>query len=151
MLAAAPPVPGPLSNAFSSAMSVVGGAAQGLANELILVVESQVTPTYTYDPAVPAAAGTSNPAYDAWVQLAKPRVRLLSRSGAEVARYEPAGPPQPEKYLKVTAFFAAVGAVGTGYVLYRGVTSFFGNKAPAPPKANPGRRRRRARSRARAW
>lgn len=109
-----------------------------------IAIESELTPTYSYNPNTPGVP-PGEPGASWWGPVAKPAVTVYGKNGLVLARYAPYGDPAPERWVWVGYVAAGIGVVTTGYILYR---AFAPKKAAAPVvKANPGGRRRRLRAR----
>lgn len=113
--------------------------AQGVLSDVVVDLETQVTPTYRYDPAAPEG----KPGLADWITRAvvKPRVTLRSKStGGMIGQWAPAGPPTLDLFPAV-AVGATVGFGVIGWLVYRGLT----RAKPLQVRKNPRRRRPRRR------
>jgi hypothetical protein len=100
-------------------------------------LETQITPTFRYDPAAPAG----QPGLADWVtrKVVKPRITLRSKTtGRVMGQWAPAGPPTLDLFPAVT-MGTVVGFGVIGWLVYRGIT----RAKPLQARRNPRRRRPR--------
>lgn len=128
-----------------SFQDITGGITSAALSQVERIsIESELTPTYSYNPNQPSVP-PGEPGASWWGPVAKPSVTVYGRGGTILARYAPYGVPAPERWVWVGYAAAGVGVIATGYVLYKAFA-----KPKQAVKTNPGRRKRGCVTRLRA-